>query len=251
MAEAEPSPARPTPGRNSSPASSRNKTGTHLNRIRPKHNPAASVKRQRRNIHPAVREQALAVHSVQASPAEKHPCSPVPAGAPAMSHHLEDRAKQRKNPHPPAALPDSTDRGAAVLPAANPAEAVALPEAGVAASPRTPRGATVLAADPATHPKALVSVAHSPKLLRKRKYPSPVQQESERLRQLESLGWELPALSLAQQESHPAVPSGLLSQNPGTAGMRPRPLPHPCQGRKTPARYSRNSAGPPEGTSLQ
>ena len=70
-------PARPIPGRNSSPTLSRNKTGTHPNRIRPNRKPAASVKRQGRNAHPAVRELAPAVHSVQTGPAGKRWCNPV------------------------------------------------------------------------------------------------------------------------------------------------------------------------------
>lgn len=201
-----------------------------------------------------------------------------------MSRRPTVRAKQRKNPHPPAALPDSMDRRAAASPATPPAEVGALPGVVAVDFPRTPRGvgasparvfpvaavlvgpgkvvlaalvqnlirlavAAPLAASPAVRPEALVSAVHSPKLLRKRKSPNPAQQEQGRLRQLESLGWELLALSLAKQESRPAVPSVLLPQNPGTAGMFPRHLPRPHQGRGVPARHSRNHAGPPERTS--
>lgn len=133
-------PARPIPGRNSSPTLSRNKTGTHPNRIHPNRKPAASVKRQGRNAHPAVRELAPAVHSVQTGPAGKRRCTPVLAEAPAMSRLPTVRAKQRKNPLLPVDSLAFTVRRAAALPAAHPAEAMALLGAGVAVSPRTPRG---------------------------------------------------------------------------------------------------------------
>ena len=225
-----------------------------------------------------------------------------------MSRLPTVRAKKRKNPLLPADSLAFTVRRAAALPAAHPAEAMALPGAGEAVSPRTSRGEAaspvrvlpvaadfprtprgvvasparvlpvaadfprtpqgvaalparvLLAAEvlvvalailtaalaalvqkrirlavaarsgegPAAHPKALVSVAHSPKPLRKRKYPSPVQQEPGRHR---------------QQESRPAAHSVLPFLNPGTVGMCPRYLPRPHQGHRVPVRYSRNSAG--------
>ena len=98
---------------------------------------------------------------------------------------------------------------------------------------------------PAAHPEALVSAVHSPKPLRKWKSLSPVQQEPGRRQQVESLGWELPALNPAQQEWGPAAHSVLLPQNPGTAGICPRQPLRPHQGCRAPARYSRNSAGSP------
>ena len=104
---------------------------------------------------------------------------------------------------------------------------------------------------PAAHPEALVSAVHSPKPLRKWKSLSPVQQEPGRRQQVESLGWELPALNPAQQEWGPAAHSVLLPRNPSTAGMCPHYLPRPHQGHRVPVRYSRNSAGPPRRTSLR
>ena len=188
-----------------------------------------------------------------------------------MSRRPTVRAKQRKNPLLPADSLAFTVRRAAALPAAPPAEAEASPARvlPVAADfPRTPRETAVsparvlLAAEvlvvalailtaalaalvqkqihlavaarsgegPAAHPEALVSAVHSPKPLRKRKYPSPVQQEPGRRR---------------QQESRPAAHSVLPFLNPGTVGMRPRYLSRPHQGRRAPARHSRNSAGAP------
>ena len=179
-----------------------------------------------------------------------------------MSRCPTVRAKQRKNPLLPVDSLAFTVRRAAALPAAHPAEAMALPGAGEAVSPRTSRGEAASpvrvlpvaadfprtprgeAASPArVLPEAVALVVHSPKPLRKRKYPSPVQQEPGRRRQLESLGWELLALSLAQQESRPAAHSVLPFLNPGTVGMCPRYLPRPHQGHRVPVRYSRNSAG--------
>ena len=221
-----------------------------------------------------------------------------------MSRLPTVRAKKRKNPLLPADSLAFTVRRAAALPAAHPAEAMALPGAGEAVSPRTPRGEAasparvlpvaadfprtpqgvaalparvLLAAEvlvvalailtaalaalvqkrirlavaarsgegPAAHPEALVSAVHSPKPLRKWKSLSPVQQEPGRRQQVESLGWELPALNPAQQEWGPAAHSVLLPQNPGTAGICPHYLPRPHQGRRGPVRYSRNSAGAP------
>ena len=172
-----------------------------------------------------------------------------------MSRLPTVRAKQRKNPLLPVDSLAFTVRRAAALPAAHPAEAMALPGAGEAVSPRTSRGTAASpvrvlpvaadfprtprgeAASPArVLPEAVALVVHSPKPLRKRKYPSPVQQEPRRRRQL---------------ESRPAAHSVLLPRNPSTAGMCPHYLPRPHQGRRVPVRYSRNSAGPARRTSLR
>lgn len=118
-------PARPILGRNSSPTPSR---------ISPKRRQAASVRRQRRNVHQVVRGQALGVCSVQTDPAGKLPHSLVSAGAQAMSHRPTVRASQRKRLLPPADLPDSMARRAAALLAAPLAVAVVLTRAMVAVS---------------------------------------------------------------------------------------------------------------------
>lgn len=118
---------------------------------RPRHRPAASVRRHRRNIRLSVKGEVLAAHFNQTGPAGKHPYSPAHSGLPAMSRLPAGRAKRTKNPPPagilPAApptpppdLPASVGRKTAALQAAYPAEAVALPEVGAGDFPRIPRG---------------------------------------------------------------------------------------------------------------
>lgn len=79
--------------------------------------------------------------------------------------------------------------------------------------------------------------------------PAPVQQEQERLRPPRCPVPALPALSPAQQEH--AVPGGLPTRNPGTAGIFPRHPPRLRLGRRVPGRHSRNRARPPGRTSTQ
>ena len=132
----------PTAGRNHSPPAS-----TRPNKVHPRHRRTASVRQQYRSEQLAVKDGVPAARFSQTGPAGKHPYSPVRIGLPAMSGRLTDR--QQKNPLPieispaPQDSPASTDRKAAALQAARPAEAVDLPEAGEAASPGTPRRAVV------------------------------------------------------------------------------------------------------------
>ena len=283
--------------------------------IRFSRRPAASVRQQHRSEQPSVKAGVQATHFGQTGPAGKRPYSPARIGLPAISDRLTDR--QQKNPLPreilpaPQDSPSSTDRRAAALQAAPPAEAVDLPGAGEAASPGTPRravvslarvlpvaevsprippgaavslvlpgvevspervfrAAAVLAAasatrtvvsaalvrrktnpavaarsgeDPVARPGEPALAVHPPKSLRKQKSPNPTQQEPEHLRLLVSLVSVRQVLSPAQQEWALAVPSGLPSLKPGTAGIPRRPQPCPRPEHRVPVRHSRNYAG--------
>lgn len=140
MAEAGNKP--PTAGRNHSPPAS-----TRPSRAHPRHRRIASVRQQHRSEQPSVQAGVQAAHFGQTGPAGKRPYSPARIGLPAMSVRQTDR--QPKNPLPietspvPQDSPASTDRRAAALQAAPPAETVDLPGAREAASPVTPRRAVV------------------------------------------------------------------------------------------------------------
>lgn len=151
--------------RHSSPAAlSRNTARVLPGRTRPRHRPAASVRRHRRNIRPSVKGGDPAAHFSQTGPAGKRPYSPEHIRPPAMSNRLTDR--QQKNPLSieilpavPQAFPASTAHRAAALRAAPPAEAAALRRkplavlvsavVAAAVSPRTPQEEEVSAVNPA------------------------------------------------------------------------------------------------------
>ena len=140
MAEAGNKP--PTAGRNHSPPAS-----TRPSRAHPRHRRIASVRQQHRSEQPSVQAGVQAAHFGQTGPAGKRPYSPARIGLPAMS--VRQTYRQPKNPLPietspvPQDSPASTDRRAAALQAAPPAETVDLPGAREAASPVTPRRAVV------------------------------------------------------------------------------------------------------------